>query len=227
MPTMKRIEEFGYQASFFKFSSDHAARFEYYMFDTQVSLYADKWTLIAVHLQKQPFWLLELQLITIETDTPEAVKALQDEGYEAPRDAHDATLYLSSEMFPILVQFFEAFSSQWSEHMNNVFAHFHRLDKKEMADLHFPQALIEYGQGNYYRYLLEKSPQNNGEKISLIAFPKGRPGTLSFDTFGRDNLKNPSFRPFLSEWGGYMAFTKDAWQEFLLLLKLHAGERQE
>lgn len=222
MASIKSIEELGYQVSFFKFTPEYAERFSYYMFDTDASPYADKWELIGVSLQKEPHWLLDLLLLDIEDDAAEPEQELKYEGFRAPYDAHSGSLFLwSDEKLSGLLQFLETLHEGVPEPKERDIVHFHRLNKKDMVDLYFDAWECENEQGNYYRYAPENGLQSE-EKISLISFPDRKSRLFSFETFDRHRLQDPSFRPFLAEWGGQMRFTEDAWQEFLHLFKMYA-----
>jgi hypothetical protein len=231
MITLKRIEELGYPSDFFKFAPDQAAHFTYYMFDygynrfgTLASKFKDEWYLIGVHLEKEPLWFLELQLINIEDDTPDKPLSLND--FQAPYDAHSGCLSLRVDEFFILLRFLESLDN-WTDgfHSEPNLLHFHRLTKEEMIHLHFPNALAQEEHTAYYTYVPNSDIQGS-YAISLIAFPRWTSGfshfsTLCFDTFNKTRLQDPTFQPFLAEWAGYMRFTWETWREFLYLLKQH------
>nr|MBA2677839.1 hypothetical protein [Ktedonobacteraceae bacterium] len=181
--------------------------------------------LIGVHLSEVPAWHLELQLLEIEDDTPN--KPLWGPDFQAPADAQGSGVYLDRQQYVALFLFFEQLG-----HVppSSTARYFTPLTKAELTALHILREMVEWEQGNYYRYIPDPELQSS-EMISLVSFPKWVDplapqqevfsAYLSFETFHRDRLYDPAFHPFFANWEGYMHFSGDAWQEFLGLYRKH------
>ncbi|MDQ2903871.1 MAG: hypothetical protein M3Y81_09990 [Chloroflexota bacterium] len=231
MNTLKRIEDLGYQPSFFKFAPEDAARFHYYTFETPHPEFQETWYLIGVHLSEVPAWHLELQLLMIEDDAPD--KPLWDPNFRAPADAQGGWVYLDSQQYAAFLSFFEQLGYGAS---SPAASYFTPLTKAELTALHFPRERVMREQDNYYRYIPDLELQSS-EMISLVSFPKWVDPLapqqeifsdyLSFETFHRDRLRDLAFHPWYANWGGYMHFNGDAWQEFLGLYRKHCLQEPE
>src|SRR5579863_1330551 len=226
MTTIQPLEALGYDPDMFKLSNpgDETEKFIYYTFDdTSPPALANDWNIIGLRRRFKETLLLDVSVMYVGDDEL-SLKEFSPE-YAA------SFLDLSRIQVQALITWLERSISSSSPEtaQSTQTKYFRPLQISELGDIRLDSWEIQHAGDNYYYYLPDENVQS-AQKVSVICFPiwkseRGvqRTDLLRFATFDHHLLHSSEFRPFdADKWLGYMTFSEETLQEFILLLRKFA-----